>query len=203
MTTTWNPADEVGCSFALSNHKVTGNSGGNQGCRTVGATHNTNLWYLEYVNLQNDEGTSSVIEAVGFGFASDTLGNTPQIGIANNGDLFATGSFGLGGNVGAIADGNRIGFAINFNTNAFWARRNGGSWVGNGSGGADPVAGINGRQFGNTALFFGMCRMLSFGAPNITINAGDSAFVDSIPSGFTAWDAPPPPFTYGQSRIIT
>ena len=87
--------------------------------------------------------------------------------------------------LGPFLNGNRFGFAIDLTARLAWIRKNGGNW--NNDAGANPATGVGGVTIG-PGNFAPAVRMTGTAnaSDNVTANFGASAFVDAVPSGFTA-----------------
>lgn len=86
--------------------------------------------------------------------------------------------------IGMITSGSTIGIAVDFDHKLLWFRLGAsGNW--NGLASANPATGIAGIDFHDTA-YLSPYAALTYNNEKITLNAGDSSFVGSVPSGFTA-----------------
>ncbi len=92
---------------------------------------------------------------------------------------------------GAPTIGDRFGFAYDFTNGTFWIRKNNGNW--NNDGAADPATNTNGLALTNmTGLAFTPVFATPVSGDSFSCNFGDVAFVDAVPSGFTAgWPQTP------------
>jgi hypothetical protein len=194
MATVWDPADKTtNITLSSGNHIATTTGGaGNEGVRASPTYHGASgKWYLEYTGISFGH-----TSRWGFTSAMETLGDTAGVlGIDTAGWINA----GAGGPCGDPT-GHTVCFAMDFDNKKMWVRYDGGAWVGNGGASPDPATDTNGVDItGFTSpvvpYFYGQ-----FSGDTGTLNCGDSAFVQAIPSGFTAWDSipPPPPVSYGQ-----
>jgi hypothetical protein len=192
MANSFDPSN-VAAAFVLSNanHTATSNTGGNNsGYGTSDTFKSSGKLYFEYTNIQL-QGSSTI----GFAPAGNPLtSNSLTVGgVSESGSVSGGGS----SNVGA-PDGHTLCFAVDFTNSKYWVRIDGGSWAGSGSGAADPATNTNGVAL-SAILDFGPAPTPPF-APfvwfqnnpcHVTMNLGDSAFVQSLPSGFVAWDTTP------------
>ena len=192
MATVWNPADKTASiSLSNTNHTAVTTVGGNEGVRATPTYHGASgKWYLEYTGITFGAGNSC---RWGFADAGLSLGTaTGVMGVDTAGNVN-----GGAGSMGSSPAGKTVCIAMDFDNKRMWARYDGGSWVGNG-GSADPAANTNGLDIstGFTLPVIPYTRLQFAGTG--TLNCGDSAFVQAVPSGFLGWDAPPPPVSYGQ-----
>lgn len=186
MTTAWNPADkDAAITLTSTNHVASSVSGGNNGVRSTGVTHSSGKWYMEYTDILSPGGSG----AYGFAALADTLGAAGQLGVGVSGTFF-----GAGGSVavGSAPDGKTVAFAVDLDNLKAWIRYDAGSWVGNGVGSPDPSTNTGGLDITGSTLPLYLHAWLQNNPGHVTVNAGDSAFVQAIPSGFLAWDAPIP-----------
>lgn len=194
MATVWNAADETtNITLSNTNHTATSTAGGNNGIRSIGVSHSTGKWYLEFTNILSPGGSGSY----GFAVAGDALGGAGQCGVDPGGNLHGTGGTTA---MGSAPDGKTLAFAIDLDHGKIWARYDAGAWVGDGTAGADPSSNTHGLVNAPTVPLL-LHTWLQNNPGHVTLNAGDSAFVQSVPSGFTAWDSPVI-FPTAQSRII-
>lgn len=186
MATLWNAADATS-HWALSNTNHTASLSSvptftNEGIRSTGLTHSTGKWYLEFTNILSGGGSGQY----GFAAAADTLGTIGQCGVTPGGNVN-----GSGGSIslGTAPDSHTLSLAIDLVNSRLWGRLDGGNW--NNSGTANPTTNSGGLDISGVATpLYVYTWEQSFGAGHVTLNAGDSAFLQSVPSGFTAWDAP-------------
>lgn len=189
MTTTWNPADKAAnITLTSTNHIASHDAGAQSGVRGT-TSHNTGKWYLEYSAITSGQnihlGLGTAAEAITGGTFTASVGVLAgsDTGTATIYDAFnsSSNSFvtGLASSV--------IALAVDLGTNKFWMRKGSGSWFGTTTG--DPVAETNGVDIsGRAAALFPFLALQDLGA--VTINCGDSAFAQSVPSGYVGWDAP-------------
>ncbi|TPI10275.1 hypothetical protein [Mesorhizobium sp. B4-1-1] len=126
-------------------------------------------------------------DGIGFAYANATATNVTANGsnstaVYRSGNIWASGSTGT--SLGSVANGDRIDAAIDLDNKLVWYRKNGGSW--NNSGTADPATGTGGKSLSGVP---GVSPFVGFGTAtgqSATINVGDTSFVGSVPSGFTA-----------------
>jgi hypothetical protein len=214
MTTTWNPADkETNISLGDSNHLAQMNHTFDNGAVRGSTSHSAGKWYLEYPGFSSMGSAVATAMWIGFTTAAWTLTGTPSGQGANaidlTGALHAAASGGGSTSPGSMASGpsgNDLSFAIDFTNQLFWIRYGSGSWFGtNGSAivVGDPVAETNGIPFTLGGAYFPFVYIQEGNGGAIpvghaSINAGDRAFLYSVPSGYTPWDSTPPPsFSHG------
>lgn len=196
MPTVWNPSDATAhWSFTNTHHTGSTISGaGNEGVRSIGATHAAGKWYVEYTNLTNTGASGQY----GFAAAADTLGGSGQCGCNAGGSVnnVAGGSISLG----ATTAGHTLCFAIDLDNKRLWGRYGSGNW--NNSGTANPSTNTGGVDLtGISAAALSLYAFQQFNPGSVTVNAGDSAFQQAIPAGFAAWDASIA-FAFAQARVI-
>lgn len=185
MTTTWNPADKsAAITLSVTNHRATSTAGGNSGVRGSPTSHASGKWYIEYSNILSPGGSGRY----GFAALADALGGAGQAGVAPNGTLFVPlGSVAMG----AVPDGKLLAFAVDLDNLKIWARYDAGSWVGSGAS-PDPATNTSGLSLASiVSPLYPYC-WLQNNPGTCDINAGDLAFAQTKPVGFTAWDAVPP-----------
>lgn len=186
MSAGLNPAD-CSASISLTNtdHTATCTAAGNHSVRGINH-HGTGKWYLEFsaINFQSASGV------VGLGVAADGLDTNSVLEFgAQNGGTIAN-SFGGTSSLGSAPDGHTVSIAVDLGTNKAWVRLDGGSWVGASGSSGDPVAETNGIDVsGRTADLYPWIRLQNNASPTATFNGGDSSFAESVPSGYTGWDA--------------
>lgn len=177
----------------LSNGNLTvthSNTTANAGARST-ALKSSGKFYFEVTATDLD----GAFDAIGILTAAGTLTNLVTNG-TNCGVVYrASGAiWGNGASssmaIGAIADGDIIGVAVDLDNERIWFRKApSGNW--NGSGTADPATNTSGA---NISSFSGttMGPAVGFGGTgtaagdNFTGNFGASAFTGSVPSGFTS-----------------
>jgi hypothetical protein len=185
--TTWNPSDKS-ANVTLSNGNLTvGASTGADGGVRSNLSKATGKVYFEYTVVNIAGGDTGV--GIATGTASLTaIGPfaTGAISIYGSGSIYFNGSDTgktIGGSVGTIC------IAVDITGGLFWARWNAGNW--NGSGTANPATGVGGINiaalFPTNAVF--ASNSTNNTAVNITVNFGATAFAQTAPSGFTAWDS--------------
>lgn len=188
MSTVWNPSDATGSlSFSNTNHTVTSTGGGNLGVRSVGKTYSATKRYMEFSSILSPGGSGSY----GFAASGDTLGGSGQFGISPGGTF-------LGIPIGA-PDGHVVCMAVDMDNKKAWCRLDAGIW--NNNAGYDPSSNTGGADISGLTFPIYIYTWLQNNPGHVTLNAGDSAFAQSVPSGFTAWDLPIV-FAYSQPRII-
>jgi hypothetical protein len=204
MATVWNVADKTPwIALTHGNHIGTSfGSAGNEGVRATTSHGASGKYYLEYTGITP---TSTSGHACNWGFAdaSMTLGNNGTVNVDTAG--YITGG---AGSMGGDATGHTVCFAMDFDNKRMWARYDGGSWVGNGVGTPDPVANTGGIDISSVTVPLFPYMKLQFTADTGTLNCGDSSFLQTVPTGFTAWDASaagptPPDVVYTSGANIT
>jgi hypothetical protein len=115
--------------------------------------------------------------------ANLTTAGTNCSSIFRSGNIYANGS-NSGTSLGAIANGDRIGVAIDLDNQMIWFRKNNGNW--NNSGTANPATNTGGISISSYPSMAPHCSFDSTGSQVTTFNLGASAFTDTVPSGFTS-----------------
>lgn len=142
-------------------------------------------FYVEFIaNALNGQGD-------GCGFGSQYATNAAVVNDGTEGVyVYRSGSIWSNsasrGNLGAVANGDRIDAAVDLSAKLVWFRRNGGNW--NGSGTANPATGVGGIAFAYTSLapLVGMGGTGGSVGSGWTVNLGGSAMIGAVPAGFTA-----------------
>lgn len=196
--TTWDPSNKsAGITLSAGNLVATDTSSFNQS--VIGTVaKSTGKWYLEYSNLIWESGGSG--SSAGFADSSYVLGTGPgshSVMFCTGGRLSVNGSNVITGMTDPTGNGtHRLGFAIDIGGQLIWVRVDGGNWNGNAT--YNPTTAVGGQAL--TALGWTWSTLTpvtylhistaSGGTYNdaTTMNCGLSAFTDSIPSGFAAWD---------------
>ena len=182
ISVAWNPSDVT--NVTLSNGNLTATSSSNGGTRTTKSYSSGKYYWEATVSSWQNANT-------GVGIATSTavlssVGATPTQAavVFKSGNIWVN-NVATGTSLGARANGNTIGIALDVGSKLIWFRvAPSGNW--NNSGTADPATGTGGISISalTTALFALFCT-----GPVIdvaTINVGGSAFSGSVPSGFTA-----------------
>ncbi|MGY4281218.1 hypothetical protein ACVWXO_000438 [Bradyrhizobium sp. LM2.7] len=94
----------------------------------------------------------------------------------------------LVGNLGAFSNGNVLCVAFNLSSRLAWFRKNGLLW--NNSGTADPATSTGGLNYSSMGTF----QIFPFtgtggGGDSSTLNAGATTFAQTVPGGFSSWNA--------------
>jgi len=191
MAVTWNPSDKSACTtLSAGNLKATASAGG---CGVRSTNYKSSgKWYVEC--LWETLGSTGGVWSFGMANSSAVLGNT--VGSDANAWGFCDQYYGDGTKAhngsgsayyGSIpVSGDRIMMAVDLTAGKVWWGING-VWIASG----DPANGTNEAFSGLSGNLYVMCRGAYYGAaPDQTVNFGGSAFTYSIPSGFSAWDAP-------------
>lgn len=188
--TTWNPSDKsANITLSGANLVVTvGGTSTGQGVRTVDSL-GSGKFYWEYT-WTTSQSNFQVIIGVGTASAAfaTVAGNIVGAAAIQSGDggIYVNNTTSLAA-LGAIAQGNIIGLAVDVGGKLIWFRKApSGNW--NNSGTANPATGAGG--FSISALTLPVYGLQASGVFNpgdvITANFGGSAFSGAVPAGFTS-----------------
>jgi hypothetical protein len=192
--TTWNPADKE-ATLTLSGGNLVATIGSVTGGVRATVPKSSGKLYFEVTPTggsgQSTVGICTAAANMANLYSSNWVGGAGLI--IGNGFVYSNGtSTGKQIEGGSIAFPTTIGIAIDFPNSLMWVRTIGGSNNGfwNGSSSNNPATGVGGA--GISALFpsnLGYPVVSMFGASGEvrTVNFGASAFVGTVPSGFTAW----------------
>jgi len=181
--TTWNPLDKS-AGIILSNNNLTAQWNTAAGGVRSTNSYTTGKWYFEitHTTAGNNSNTCSGVTTAAVGLTVPTFGN---VGVrCTTGDIIANAS--TVATLGVVTVGSRLCFALDLVNQQMWVRLNGGNW--NNSGTANPATNTGGFSisFFSAPVF----AWASFG-DNLCVqvaNFGATAFVYSMPSGFSAWN---------------
>jgi hypothetical protein len=186
--TTWNGADILGCSLGGTNNLTVSGVTAAGAVRTIDKLNSGKL-YFEYT-CTTWTSNCGVGVANSRAVLSTVAGNPLNASFVQggNGNVWVNGAQVSGASLGARANGDVIGVAIDLNTPLIWYRvAPSGNW--NNAAGANPATGVGGIPIISitSALIplFGLFAVNSNVAQSITANFGDSAFVGAVPAGFT------------------
>lgn len=181
--TTWSATDKTNMTLSGSNLIATIASNATAGVRAADAQI-TGLFYFEYTCTTFSNANSFV----GLALGTTVLGSlTGSVGVQQGGSISVNGA-GSGSTLGARANGDVIGVAINTTTNQIWLRVGAaGNW--NGSATANPATGVGGISLaaitaGGFPLYPYFIGLTSGQA--VTANFGATAFTGTVPAGFTS-----------------
>ncbi len=193
--TTWNPSDKSR-SVTLSGGNLTATSAASstRGVR-CSDPQTTGLFYFEArlaVQTAGDTGVG----------ISDDRGNFPTLGSSalHGAIVYRSGNIWYNGNnttktLGTVLSTDVICVALDIPNAKIWFRKNAGNW--NGSGTDNPATNTGGvaltiastSTIGGTNIalpLYATCQMAASG-DQVVANFGDTAFAQSVPSGFSAW----------------
>lgn len=195
----WNPSDKgTGITLSSGNAVETSSNGSTQTAVRSDTSHSSGKFYVEFTALANGGSTNYF---VGFGEASASLSSANAGGSlvvaysgGGSGFLGILGSFFFGGNMANLKDpgtsggATRVGMAIDFGTGNVWVRTDGGNW--NGDATANPATATGGKN-GSGIVGLSLFPMAANGATGatVTLNDGNTTFIDAAPSGFSPWKA--------------
>lgn len=181
--TTFNPSDKLQVTLSNVNLTATTTGSGNNGVRTIDS-HTVGQYYFEFTCT-----TWGSASAVGFATAAATLStvNTTSTSACyvskSVGNISFNGS-GSGVSLGARANGDKIGVALDLTNSLAWFRvAPSGNWNGNASFGPGGSGGIAIGAI-STPVFGLFCA--NGNSIVVTANFGDSAFTGAVPSGYTS-----------------
>jgi hypothetical protein len=181
--TSWSTTDKsAGATLSGGNLTVSFTSGA-QGIRAVDS-HNSGKFYFEVICTTL--GTNTLIGLATSGTLLTTVASTTSgaAGVYGSGAIWVNG-VSSGVSIGAIANGNTVGVAIDFGARKIWFRPTAaGNWNGN----ASYVPGVSGGVDSGTGPGINPYPLVAVtgGTAALTANFGDSAFTGTVPSGFTA-----------------
>jgi len=187
--TTWNPSDKsANITLSGGNLTVTCTSNVDGGVRST-ISKSTGKVYFEYIcTTFNATGGDT---GCGIATSSAVLTSIGAVGVGGvitfpSGNTYFNGTNRF--SLGIINNGNILCVAIDITNNLYWIRNGTGNW--NGSSTANPATGTGGLDvsglFSTNAVFACICENSTLA--NISVNFGATAFVQTVPSGFAAWD---------------
>lgn len=196
LATTWNAADKAskvtlsGGNLTAARTDLTGDTYASVRATTSRAA---GKWYFEITINLAAAGNNAMALGVANGSAAlnEILGfNANSIGALNAALVTQSGiyfSSALVFNGSNYATGNVVCIAVDLNAERMWYRVDGGTWYGSAAG--DPATGSNGADFSSlTGPYFPAATLRNATSTQITANFGASAFAQTPPSGFTAWN---------------
>src|SRR6185437_4230 len=201
MTTTWNPSDKTsGITLSNTNHTASWTLKQN-GVRST-SSKSTGKFYFEATFTNGGGGSGFSLPGLGFANALETFtsGNGGSGVTSNSLGTYINGggqAYINGSNVSTFASSYDVSpvttfIAVDIGSKLLWISQSNKSGVWNNSAPANPATGTGGINISSLASgpYFICCGCDSniTGGATCTLNAGDSAFVGSIPSGFSAWD---------------
>ena len=186
--TTWNPADKS-ANITLSNSDLTATSTSATagGVRAVTGKRLGKL-YVEFTCTALT-GTTS---AVGLGASFSTLTSLGASGstivVRTNGDIWVYGAVTSPLlNIGSVTAGAVICLAVDLPNKQAWFRKDGGSWNATSGSASDPTVHGTGVAFSGDGFY--LVHGSAASGNIVTLNVGDSAFAQAVPSGYTSgWD---------------
>lgn len=189
--TTWNPSDKSASVSLTGGNLVAASSsataGSVRGTNSVGAGKKVYLEIKCTYSIINDSTIGVATAAAILGTVGGTHIGSAVVNIFG-GAMYVNNTTSKG-NIGLFNSNDVLCVALDMTSQNIWFRRNNGNW--NNSGTADPSTNSGGHDV--SALFTSAAAfpLASFvdAALNETINAGASAFTQTIPSGFVAWNS--------------
>jgi len=186
--TTWSTTDKT-ASVTLSNANLTAtvSSGVNQGVR-ASDRQVTGKFYFE-VTATTWTGVQGIIGIANSGAILSSIAATPTgavVILQSSGNIFLNG-VSTGVTLGARANGNIIGVAVDLNTYQIWFRAAPvGNWNGSATFAPDGLGGIGFHSIGGDGLPVHPLVACTSATLVVTANFGDSAFSGTPPSGYTS-----------------
>jgi hypothetical protein len=195
MAATWNPSDLS--AVTLSGGNLIATTTGAGGVRsTLGFS--AGKYYWEYTIGVFGSGNSGVGVASSTATLS-TMGPT----VSQAAFVYPAGSIYINGvdttiSIGALSAGNILAIALDVTAKLIWFKKAAGNWNFNAS--ANPATGVGGLSISAlvSPLYAGFG--VSISGQSMTANFGDTAFVGTVPAGFTSGLLVPP--TAGQVTQI-
>lgn len=194
--TAFNPAD-VGGTITLSNSNFTASTSNvatGNGVRGL-TSRSAGLLYLEFQSVIEGDNSDLIGLASSTGTLTGNAGSVGTLGYSGDGTWCNANGFPSSGGP-VLSTAGRIGIAINFTSGKFWLRVNGGNWNNDVLANQNPATGAGGfvlaASVSGVALFPYARLRNSLRVPQCTVVTGAVAspalaFIDAIPSGFSAW----------------
>lgn len=182
---TWNPLDKNAI-VNLSNGNLTA-TGTTSAAGTVRATvgKTTGSFYHEIVVVSPSTSTANHSAGVangGLSLAAAVGSTATSIGFIISGAVIR-GNSNLGNFLGALANGDVIGVAVNIAIGRIWFRKNGGAWSNSGN----PVAGTGGHTFTVSGTIYPAVSCTVNVAQAWTARFSSGSWGTAAPSGFLEW----------------
>jgi hypothetical protein len=180
--TTWNPSD-ISANVTLSGSNLTATASGNGAVRATAAISSGKVYFeiKMTVWLGANPGPGVALSSVTLPWINTTTGVAYVDGF---GQIRINGAT-SGSSLGTSNSNDVIGCAVDRGANLIWFRKApAGNW--NGSGTADPATGTGGLSISAIAGSLYPGAMFTNNTEQAVANFGASAFVGTIPSGFTA-----------------
>jgi hypothetical protein len=139
--TTFDPAGASGTLVLSSGNRTVTSTGSANAVRTLG-NFATGKYYIEFTALNVGSGWQVAIVAAGQSLTNGGngfAGFDTAVTIRWDGAVYKGSSFSNPMSIGAIANGDVIGIAVNRTNGVYFVRKNGGTWYGNGGTGKDPT----------------------------------------------------------------
>lgn len=193
LVITWNAAD-CAPALVLSNGDLTVTHPGPTGNAKVRATtsKSTGKWVVEIGVIVDLSGQTGI----GLASASTSLTGSSNLGSSGQDSTSVSTSGGVrvspAGQVIAnniplnYGPGETVMIAVDLDASLVWFRTSGSNW--NNSGTANPATGVGGVDISAISGTLYPSVQLRGSGDQMTANFGASAFVHTIPSGFTSWD---------------
>lgn len=195
---TWSPADFINVTFSNSNRTITSTSNSPGGAARGTQGYTSGKYYWEVTCTQWTANSWVGIVTATASLPSSVFSGGVNAAVNNSGAIWANAS--NPASLGARANGDIIGIAVDFGAGLIWFRvAPSGNW--NGSGTANPATATGGVSLSAFAgvLMFPSSSLFTSG-DNATANFGTSAFSGTVPSGFTS-GLPASPTTAQQLQV--
>jgi len=200
--TAWNTLDTKTSTLSSNNLVVTSYSGAstNMGARSL--FRSTGKYYFEGTY------TTATSADSGFGIANSSALFNQLGGNALNGFMtyqgftpYFNGAAVSFGSFGACPQGTTVGIAVDLSNTLLWVRQSAaGQW--NGSGTANPATGVGGFNYSAIGTSVAPVAVPFAVGDAFTLNTGNSAFVGTLPSGFSTWGVSAAPTITAQALAM-
>jgi hypothetical protein len=185
--TTWSPTDKsANVTLTNGNLTVQHSSGTAGGVRST-ASKSSGKFYVEYTCV-----AQGFAAQIGFAIGSGDpaiASSGPCVVVGGFGDIMVNGTTVSGAAIGTINAADVICAAMDVTNSLVWFRRNNGNW--NNSASANPATGVDGISvavlFPTNAVY--AFRFATGATDKHTANFGATAFAQTVPSGFVAWNS--------------
>jgi hypothetical protein len=187
---TWNPSDKSASISLTSGNLIAGSAPSIAGAVRGTKGLSSGKAYLEITctySIITDSNIGVATLAANLGSVGGNMIGSAAVDIFG-GWMYINNSSTSHGNIGLFNSGDVLCLALDLGNRQIWFRRNGGNW--NNSGTANPATNAGGLDVSMLFTSAAAFPLATFVDANLneTINAGASAFTQTIPSGFVAWN---------------